>query len=204
MNASSGQIGPGNFGWKKWVEFFLLNFATPVVFFWTFRVAGAKPAITFAVAVSLIQAAVHLALGIRFSPFFLVSSGFTVLFGALDLLGARIGVPPKFFRFEPFARNFLIGLVFLLTLMTRHSLLGWFAAALPAPIRPVLGDSQSAYFRRLTWIWAFYFILKSFFFLWLAFQVDLGTLILLRSLIGGGTLWLLIVGEVAYRKWFRK
>lgn len=182
------------------VSFFLLNLATPVVFFWTFRLAGAKPAIAFAIGVSALQTAFHLWLKARMSPFFMVASGFTVGFGLLDL----VVTAPQFFRLQPFAQNLLVGLVFLFSALTRYPIVTWFAAALPPFVRPEMDEETSNYLRNVTWAWATYLLVKALIFLYLAFRVDLGSLILLRSVIGGGSLALMIVGEIIFRKYFRR
>ncbi len=184
---------------KRWANFFVLNFATPVVFFWAFRAYGAKPAISFAIGVTLVQVLAHWVRRVRFSPFFIIASGFTVLFGTMDLLVAS----PRFFRFEPFVHNLAVGGAFAGSLVLGRPLLIWFARELPEEVRPVLDTDGEHYLRRMTLVWTVYLLLKAFFFLYLALVVDLGTLIVLRSVIGGGTLWLLAAGEIAYRKWWK-
>jgi intracellular septation protein A len=183
---------------KKAISFVLLNFGAPIAFFVVFQWAGAKPAIALAVAATLIQAIAHWVLSLPISPFYIVASGFTVGFGTIDLLIES----PKFFRLEPFAQNFLIGVVFIVSLKTRISVLGWLVNGLPAAFRPKIEPEMAGYLRRLTFVWGIYLLLKAFVFLYLAFRVDLGNLILLRSLIGGGSLGLMIGVEIIYRKWF--
>ena len=184
---------------KRWANFFVLNFATPVVFFWAFRAHGAKPAIAFAIGVTLLQVLAHWVRRIRFSPFFIIASGFTVLFGTMDLVVAS----PRFFRFEPFVHNLVVGAAFAVSLILRKPILAWFARELPEEVRPVAGAESERYLRRLTAVWSVYLLVKAFFFLYLALVVDLGTLIVLRSVIGGGTLWLLAAGEIVHRKWWK-
>ncbi len=186
----------GGGGKKGHLGFVLLNFGTPIVFFWTYYVWGTKPAIAFAIGATLVQALIHLILRLKFSPFFIVASGFTVAFGAVDLLVQE----PRFFRLGPFAENFLLGLAFLATLLTEKPIAAWFAAALPPAIQPDLSKIGKNYLRRLTQIWAIYFFVKAFLFLYLAFRVNLGQLIVLRSILGGGSLVLMFVGELFYRK----
>lgn len=152
-------------GWKRWVGFVLLNFATPIAFFITFQRVGAKPAIALALGVTVLQAVVHLIYRIRFSPFFIVASSFTVLFGATDLAIDR----PQFFRFAPAAQNFVIATGFLGTVLGRIPLVAWFARALPAAVRPELASEEGkAYLRKLSWIWVAYLYGKAALYLWLA------------------------------------
>src|SRR5690349_6480564 len=108
-----------------WLEFALKNFIVPVVFFVTYRFYGAKPAIALAIVATLIQVALVLAKGRTLSPFFVVASGFTVLFGGIDLVITR----PWFFRFEPFIQNLIVGTVFLISVIWKLPLAEWFAAA---------------------------------------------------------------------------
>jgi uncharacterized membrane protein len=180
-------------------EFVGKNFATPIAFFVVFESAGPRPAIAVAVAIALGQLALHLVLRHRISPFFLTASAFTVLFGSMDFLVAE----PQFFKLEPFAENVAIGILFAVTVALGKPIALWFAQALPAFIRPELGPDAEEYLRKVTLGWIAYFILKALLFLWLAYQVDLGQLILLRSAIGGATLVLMLGGEVFYRKRIR-
>jgi uncharacterized membrane protein len=60
------------------------------------------------------------------------------------------------------------------------------------------------YLRNVTLAWSFYLLAKAGIYLYLALTVDLGTLIVLRSAIGGASLGLMFLGELAYRKYFRK
>jgi intracellular septation protein A len=181
---------------KNALAYAFRNFATPVAFYLLFRVAGPKPAILLAVVVTLLQVLVHRLQREPFSPFFIVSSGFTVTFGLMDLLSSS----PRFFRLEPFAHNALVATVVMVTLFTGHPLAAWFIRALPRRFQPELEtEAGRAYLRQLTWVWVAYLFAKAFLFLYLAFRVDLGQLIVLRSLIGGGSLVLLFGGEIAYR-----
>lgn len=180
----------------KALSFTLLNFGAPIAFFIVFQVAGAKPAIGLAVGATLIQALAHWVFSLPISPFYVVASGFTVAFGMIDLLIDS----PRFFRLEPFAQNMLIGLVFLISIKTKISVLGWLVNGLPAAFRPKIEPEMSGYLRNLTLIWGLYLIAKGLVFLYLAYHVNLGHLILLRSVIGGGSLALMIGGEIIYRK----
>jgi intracellular septation protein A len=178
----------------------LLNFAAPIAFFVVFEWIGAKPAIGLAVLVTVIQALIHWILSVPISPFYIVASGFTVCFGTIDLLIES----PKFFRLEPFAQNCLIGFIFLISLKTRISVLGWLVNGLPLAFRPKIGPEMMGYLRKLTMVWGIYLLAKAAVFLYLAYHVNLGHLILLRSLIGGGSLVVMIGGEIIYRKYFLK
>jgi intracellular septation protein A len=182
------------------LEFALRNFATPVIFYITFHVYGAKPAIAFAIATSVLQFLYHRMKRIAISPFLWVGSGFTVLFGSMDMVIAS----PRFYRLEPGVHNLVIGLAFLTSLILKKPLLGWFMNSLPGFLRPHPDELDARYMNVVTWIWTVYLLAKSALYFWLAFQVDLGDLIALRSIIGGGTLGLLFLGEIAYRKWIRR
>ena len=188
-----------NFG--QGVEYVLVNFATPICFYLAFRYWGAKPAIGLAVGTTTAQWIYHKAFRLKVTPFFLIGSGFTVGFGTIDLLIQS----PTVFRFEPFAQNFIIATVLMLTVFRKVPTLYYFAEALPEKVRPdLVGEGSIAYLRKLTWIWIIYLYFKAFAFLYFAFNVELGNLILLRSLVGGGSLILLFLGELIYRKWIRQ
>ena len=164
-----------------------------------FHFRGAKSAIALAIAVTLIQVLYHKIKLIKPSAFFIVASGFTVGFGTIDLFLAR----PRVFKLEPFAQNALMGAVFLVSGFARKPIAEWFISGLPARYRPAIGPGMHDYLRKLTLIWAAYFFAKGFFFLWLAYQVDLGKLIVLRSIIGSVTLLMMFGGELAYRRFIR-
>jgi len=178
------------------LEFAFKNLAVPIAFYIAFQSFGAKPAILVAISATLIVVLIHAALRIMFSPFFIVASGFTCLFGVMDLIVAQ----PRYFRLEPFAQNFLLGTVFLVSLVARTPIIAWFAGGLPKNLQPEPGEESAHYMRKLTVIWTAYFYAKAILFLELAFRVNLGELIVLRSIIGGGTLSLMVGGELIYRK----
>jgi len=185
---------------RSGLAYTFLNFATPIAFYLTFHWFGAKSAIGFGVGVTFVQLLVHWVYRLKFSPFFLLASGFLLAFGILDLFLQT----PRFFRLEPFVQNFVIASAFLITVFMRIPLITHFAGALPKKFRPNLSSPAAIrYLRKLTLIWAVYLYSKAALFLYLAFQVNLGDLILLRSVLGGGTLLLMIGGELAYRHWFR-
>jgi intracellular septation protein len=179
--------------------FILRNFAAPLAFIVTFKLFGPKPAIALAIAITIAQVLAHRIHGLRLSPFFYAATGLTVVFGGVDLVIDS----PRYFRLEPFAHNFVVGAAFLASLLAGRPILGWFVESLPKRFQPSEEELQGDYLRKLTAVWAVYLLVKAFAFLWLAFRVDLAELILVRSTLGGGSLWLLVLGELAYRKRFR-
>ncbi len=178
------------------MDFIAKNFLVPIAFLLLFQAVGAKPAIAAAVAITILQMIQGRRKGERISPFFAVASFFTVSFGSIDLFLAS----PRLFRLEPFFQNALMGVVFGASLIAQRPLIGWFAEALPARYQPDLGTEGLSYLKCVTWAWMIYFLAKSVLFLWLAFHVDLGKLVILRSLIGGSTLLLMVVGEIGFRR----
>lgn len=180
-------------------RYLFLNFATPVVFYLVFHWKGAKLAIGFALGVTLLQAGAHGVYRQRFSPFFMLSSGLILGFGLVDLLVRD----PRFFRFEPSVQNFLLASIFLLAQFKRFPVIRIFVQALPEKFQSEFLEPDDQYLRKLTWVWIAYLYFKGFFFLYLALHVDLGDLILLKSVLGTGSLLLLVSGEWAYRKWLR-
>lgn len=181
------------------LQFIFLNFAPPIAFFCVFQLKGAKPAIAVAVVLTVIQVLTHLVLRQRLSPFFLTASAFTALFGCMDFMVHE----PRFFRLEPFAENFMLGILFGLTVLANKPIALWFAQAMPVQLRPDLSDGTGLYLRQVTIAWIIYFFTKSAVFLYLAFQVDLGKLIVLRTIIGGVSLAVMFGGEILYRKKIR-
>ena len=127
--------------------------------------------------------------------FFIITTVFIVLFGGVDLLLST----PKFFRLEPFAQNFLIASIFLGTYLARISIFSRLARDLPPKLRPQQALPEE-YYRKVTRVWIVYLYVKAVVFLILALKVDLGSLILLRSILGGVTLLIMFLGELFYRK----
>jgi uncharacterized membrane protein len=181
---------------SSWWNFVLKNLAAPIIFFMVFRLAGTKPAIAAATAVTLMEAAILLFRGLSFSPFFIVAGVFTVVFGAVDLFITQ----PRYFRLEPFFQNMILGTVLGIAQLVRIPVAEWFAKALPEYVRPQLGGEMQNYLRKLTAVWVLYFYLKAALYLYLAVKVSLVQLVILRSFIGGGSLALMFFGEVIYRK----
>lgn len=193
-------------GIRAAAEFIAKNFVPPIAFFIVFKGWGSKPAIAVAIIMTLLQLALHLVKRYKISPFFLTAATFTLVFGGVDLFAHE----PKYFRLAPFAENFILGSVFLGTVLAGKPIAVWFAQALPHQMRPDLsarkddGGSMERYLRRVTFLWIAYFFAKGFLFLYLAFIVDLGRLIVLRAVIGNVTLIMMFGGEMFYRKKLRR
>ena len=181
-------------------RYLFLNFATPLVFYFVFHWKGAKPAIGFAIGVTLVQGGAHVVYRERFSPFFILSSGLILIFGALDLLVQD----PRFFRFEPAVQNFGVGSLFWVAQWKKFPVIRVFVQALPRRIQSEFLEPDEAYLRRVTWVWVGYLYLKGLFFLYLAVSVDLGALILLKSVVGTGSLLVMMGGEWIFRRVLRR
>lgn len=173
----------------------LTNFASPIVFYLTFHKIGAKAAIGLTISVTVLQLLFHGFRKQKPTIFFIITTLFVVIFGGVDLFLST----PRFFRFEPFAQNFLIASFFLYTYLAHVPIYSRIAADLPARLRPKQPLPEK-YYRQVTLAWVVYLFIKAGFFLFLAFAVNLGELILLRSIIGGGTLLAMLLGELRYRK----
>jgi intracellular septation protein A len=201
---------------RKWLQFLLRNFAAPAVFIIVLRIVGPRPAIASAVAATVAEIAWARLTRRSLSPIFLVASGFTILFGTIDMSLAS----PRFFRLEPFIHNVILAGAALGLAFAPVEALRGFADALPQGVRPeerefagqpeVAARPQSAraaledYLRKLALVWSAYFLAKSLFFLELSKRVDLGQLVALRTLIGGSTLVLMVGAEILYRKKWRR
>lgn len=185
---------------QEWLGFLFKTFTVPLSFFVVFKLYGSKPAISVAILAAFSQGAFERWNRRPLSPFFLVGSFFTLLLGGLDLLGPH----PQYYRFEPFAHNLVIALIFLGATLRGFLLLEWFAQGLPTSFRPEMTPELRRYFFKVTWAWIAYLLAKAFFFLWLSSRVDLGELMLIRSIGGGATLVLMVGGEMVIRRiWFR-
>jgi intracellular septation protein A len=181
------------------LDFTAKNFLVPIAFFVTFRIYGSKPAIALAIVGTLVQLGVHAITRTKPSPFFLVATGFTVVLGGIDLFVDS----PRFYRLEPGLQNLLMGTVFLVTVYLRKPIVVWFAAALPESVRPDLGPNDVDYLRKVTFAWSLYFFAKGVLFIWIALKVDLGRLVILRSIIGGSSMALMFGGELLVRRRYK-
>ena len=182
------------------LKFTLENLLPSLVFFIIYHWKGATAAVAFAVGAAALQIVIQRILQSNLSPVFIIAAGFTIVFGSASLLASN----PHFYRFEPFAQNFLLGTAFLVTLLAKATFAEWLMGSMPHQIRPNIEALGVSYFRRLTLVWAFYCFLKAALYLYLSYHVNLGELILLRSLLGGGSIALLVLGEILYRKVLRK
>jgi intracellular septation protein A len=180
----------------KLLRFLLLNFSTPIVFYLAFYRLGTKPAIAFAIAIACVQALFHVILKQRVSLFFVAATGFTVLFGGIDLFLQD----PRVFKYAPAAENLAAGLTFLATLLMESPILVSLSFALPEELRPSFERRTPSYLRTLTGVWGAYFLVKAAVFYWLCRHENLGRLYVLRAVIGGVSGALLVGGEIVFRK----
>jgi intracellular septation protein A len=191
-------------GLRAALEFVVKNFVPPIAFFIVFKGWGSKPAIAVAIAMTVLQLGFQFVKNYKLSPFFLTAATFTLVFGGMDLVVSE----PRYYRLAPFAENFIMASAFLGTVLLGKPLALWFAQALPPQMRPDLslhaGTEMERYLHRVTLVWIAYFFAKSFLFLYLAFVVDLGRLIVLRAIIGNASLVLMFGGEIFYRKKLRR
>lgn len=181
---------------RKWLIFLILNFATPGVFFLVFRMAGAKWAICFALLSTLLQSFAHWIYRRPITPFFGVSSGFTLLLGWMDLVIDS----PRYFRLAPGLESFALGILFYGSSFTKTPWAAWFAQSLPGLRKMGLLATGPVYLKKVTRFWAAYFFFKGALFLYVGLRVDLGQLVLFRAIFGTSTLVLMFFGEWAYRR----
>jgi intracellular septation protein A len=173
------------------VRFLIENFLAPFAFFVVFRLRGTKPAIAVALAILVLQAGYFWLRRIRFSPFFITAGLVTLLTGTADLLVTH----PHYFRLSPAGQNFFIALLLLVAMAAHLPVIEWFASGLPARFRPDLTKLPREYPRRVAWLFVAYFVAKGGLYLYLAFEVDLGELVILRSIIGPISFGLLVLAE---------
>jgi uncharacterized membrane protein len=92
-----------------------------------------------------------------------------------------------------------MGTVFLVSYLAKIPLFERLASELPEKLRPRQALPQG-YLRKLSLVWMSYTYLKALAYLVLATQVNLGALILLRTVLGSSTLFLMFLLEILYRK----
>ena len=169
------------------LRFALAEFG-PLLAFWALLLAfGLKPAIAGSLAAILAGAAWKLWRREGFTRLYLVVSGLTLAFGAVDLCVAT----PFLLVYEAPITNVLTGAAFVFGAYGETPMLMEVARARPGAEVPETDESRR-FFRLFTLLWAAYFFLKAAFYLWLAAVLPLTQALALRSLLGGISLGLMI------------
>ena len=163
----------------------------PLIVFWALALLlGVKPAILGSILFIVADAAWRWRKGLAFTRLYLLTSGLTLAFGAIDLAATS----PFMLKYEAAVTNVATGVAFVAGAMGEKPILQEVAEqrgeALP-PTREI-----RAYFRLFTLAWAAYFFVKAAFYVWIVWTLPLLEAMALRSVIGSISLGLMIAVSV--------
>jgi intracellular septation protein A len=175
-------------GAARWV---LADFGPLVVFWILVLAAGIKTAIAGSVLFILGDALWRWRRGLKFTRIYLLTSGLTLVFGAVDLLSAT----PFMLKYESVVTNVVTGLAFVA------------GARGPRPIVQELAEQRQGapfedradivrFFQIFTLLWAAYFFVKAGFYLVVGQMMPMAEAMAVRSVVGTASLGLMIVLSV--------
>ena len=147
---------------------------------------GVKLAIALTVLTVVFDSAWRWRRGESFTRLYLLVSGLTLVFGAVDLYAAS----PFMLKYEAVITNFATGIAFAIGAFGKKPMLQEMAeqrAVSPIP----LTSEVRRFFQLFTLLWAVYFFAKAALYAWLGWIMPLTEAIALRSLIGSASLALL-------------
>ena len=161
---------------------FVLGEFGPLIVFWTLAATlGVKPAIFGAIVAIVVDAAWRRRNGLSFTRLYLLTSGLTVVFGLIDLASTS----PFMLKYEAAVTNVATGLAFVAGALGEKPIIQEVAEQRGATF--VATNETRAFFRLFTLVWAGYFFLKAFFYVWIVWTLPMLEAMALRSVIGGVT-----------------
>ena len=164
----------------------------PLAAFWILSALyGVKVAIVGSLLVMAADAAWRRARGLSFTRLYLLVSGLTLVFGAVDLLSST----PFMIKYEAAATNVATGLAFVAGALGDKPLIQEVAEQRQGAAFPG-GAEVRRFFQLFTLFWAAYFFVKAGFYGWTAWTFPLGEALALRSVVGGASLAAMIALSV--------
>ena len=176
---------------QRFLRFLFGDFG-PLIAFWVFYLSfGIRAAIVATLAYVIGDFIHRLRRGRPFSRIYLLSSGLAVIFGTIDLLAAT----PFMLRYEAVVTNVATGIFFAAGARGPKPLIQEFAEQRSGPL-PGRADIRR-YFELFTYAWAAYFFLKAAAYYAIGEAFPLGTALAIRSLAGGISFAVMLLGSVA-------
>ena len=171
-------------------RFVLAEFG-PLIVFWALALTlGVKPAIAGSLVAILADATWRQLKGHAFTRLYLLTSGLTLVFGAIDLSATS----PFMLKYEAAVTNVATGAAFVMGAMGEKPII--------QEVAEQRGDSFvatreiPAFFRLFTLAWAAYFFLKAAFYVWMVWTLPMLEALALRSVIGSISLGAMILVSV--------
>ncbi|MFZ1963635.1 MAG: septation protein IspZ [Roseiarcus sp.] len=168
-------------------RFVVLEFG-PLVAFWILSYAlGVKAAIVGSIVVIAADATWRRLRRLDFTRLYVLTSGLTLVFGAVDLMSAQ----PFMLKYEAAVTNVATGIAFVVGALGAKPLIQEVAEQRQG--KPFSGGADiRRFFQLLTLFWAAYFFVKAGFYCWTAWTFPMAQAMALRSLIGGVSLGAMI------------
>ena len=167
-------------------RFVLAEFG-PLIVFWALALTlGVKPAILGSILFIVADAAWRWRKGLAFTRLYLLTSGLTLVFGAIDLAATS----PFMLKYEAAVTNVATGAAFVLGAMGEKPIIQEVAEQRGEVLPPT--REIRAFFRLFTLAWAAYFFVKAAFYVWIVWTLPLLQAMALRSVVGAISLGLMI------------
>ncbi len=171
-------------------RFLAAEFGPLIVFWLLVATLGVKAAIAGSIVVIIADAIWRRRRGVAFTRIYLLSSGLTLVFCAVDLLSVK----PFMLQYESVVTNIATGIAFVIGAYGEKSLMQE-AAEQRQGAFPDTAEVRR-FFQLFTLFWAAYFFVKAAFYLWVAATMPLTQAMALRSLVGGVSLGAMIALSV--------
>ncbi len=172
-------------------RFVVLEFGPLAAFLILSALYDVKAAIAGSILVIVLTAGWRLARGLKFTRLYLLTSGLTVVFGAIDLMAAT----PFMLKYEGAVTNIATGFAFVAGALGDKPLIQETAEQQRGA--PFPGGAQiRRFFQIFTLIWAAYFFFKAGFYYWTALRFPLAEAMAVRSVVGGASLAAMIALSV--------
>ena len=168
-------------------RFVLAEFG-PLIVFWALALTlGVKLAIAGSLVAILADATWRQLKGHAFTRLYLLTSGLTLVFGAIDLSATS----PFMLKYEAAVTNVATGAAFVMGAMGEKPIIQEVAEQRGESF--VATREIRAFFRLFTLAWAAYFFLKAAFYVWMVWTLPMLEALALRSVIGSISLGAMIL-----------
>jgi intracellular septation protein A len=163
----------------------------PLIIFWTLAATlGVKPAILGSILFIVGDAVWRWRKGLKFTRLYLLVSTLTLVFGLIDLASTS----PFMLKYEAAVSNVATGIIFVIGALGEKPIMQ--EAAEQRGHSFVVTKEIRSFFRLFTLVWAAYFFLKAVLFGWMAWTMPMLEAMALRSIVGSGSLGLMIAVSV--------
>jgi len=172
-------------------RFVVLEFG-PLAAFWILALTlGVKAAIVGSIVVIAADAVWRRLRRLAFTRLYLLTSGLTLVFGAIDLMSAE----PFMLKYEAAITNVATGIAFVVGAFGAKPLIQEVAEQREGKPFSDAADIRR-FFQLFTLFWAAYFFAKAALYGWLAWTLPMTQAMALRSILGGVSLGLMIAVSV--------